>query len=210
MTTPNNWTDADVALLGSVYDLQCVSRMNALYYERRLSRLQNYSFWMEVVTAATASGSGLAALTLFATVPGRWAWQVLALVAAVIAVVRPIYAPGKKIESFTRQHQGYHANFFALKKLAFDMRQASCVTPEHRKRYDTDFDRHVQLSTEDEATPHKRSLEEARQLAERELPPDSFWWPASALPPAKEKKGTDIDDNQRATDLRQIRPLQKS
>ena len=112
MTT---WTDADVGLLSSVYDLQCVSRMNALYYERRLARLQTHSFWMEVVTAATASGSGLAALTLFATDPGRWAWQTLALIAAVVAVVRPIYAPGKKIETFTRQHQGYHANFFALK-----------------------------------------------------------------------------------------------
>jgi hypothetical protein len=86
MTKSCNWTDAEVALLSSVYDLQCVSRMNALYYERRLSQLQNHSFWMEVVTAATASGSGLAALTLFATIPGRWAWQAMALVAAVVAL----------------------------------------------------------------------------------------------------------------------------
>jgi hypothetical protein len=209
MTESCNWADADVALLNSVYDLQCVSRMNAIYYERRLSRLQTHSFWMEVVTAATASGSGLAALTLFATVPGRWAWQALALVAAVIAVVRPIYAPGKKIETFTRQHQGYHANFFALKKLAFDIRQGGRVTLEHRKRYDTDFDRHVQLSTEDEAAPDMKLLEEARRGAERELPPDGFWWPASAVPPTQEEKSRDIDQ-QRATELRQVRPLQKS
>jgi hypothetical protein len=209
MTKSCNWTDAEVALLSSVYDLQCVSRMNALYYERRLSQLQNHSFWMEVVTAATASGSGLAALTLFATIPGRWAWQALALVAAVVAVVRPIYAPGKKIENFTRQHQGYHANFFALRKLTFDIRQDGCVTPEHRKRYDTDFDRHVQLSTEDETALDRKFLEEARRLAEKELPPDGFWWPASALPTTQEEKGSDIDQ-QRPADIRQVRPLQKS
>ena len=77
MTAPSNssWTDADLALLQDVYELKCTSRMNALYYERRLGQLQAHSFWMEVVTAATASGSGLAALTLFETAPGRWIWQ---------------------------------------------------------------------------------------------------------------------------------------
>jgi len=50
-----SWKDADVALLNNVYDLQCISRMNALYYERRLCQLQAHSFWMEVVTAATAT-----------------------------------------------------------------------------------------------------------------------------------------------------------
>jgi hypothetical protein len=201
----SGWKGADVALLSNVYDLQCVSRMNALYYERRLSQLQNHSFWMEVVTAATASGSGLAALTLFATIPGRWAWQALALVAAVVAVVRPIYAPGKKIEAFTRQHQGYHGNFFALKKLAFEIRQDGSVTPDHRKRYDTLFDRHVQLSTEDEVTPDRKFLEEARRLAEKELPPGGFWWPDSALPEQGSEK-----DQQPPADIRQVRSLQKS
>ena len=52
----------------------------------------------------------------------------LALMAAVIAVVRPIYARGKKIEGFTRQQQGYHANFFALKKLASAIRQEEALT----------------------------------------------------------------------------------
>jgi hypothetical protein len=175
-----SWTDADLALLESVYELQCTSKMNALYYERRLGALQAHSFWMEVVLAATASGSGLAALTVFESDAGRWAWQGLALAAALVSVVRPIYAPGKRIEAFARQQQGYHANFFNLKKLAFAIRQEGRITAEHRRRFDTFYDRHVQLSTEDEASPKRRLLEEAQCRTAAALPNDRFWWPAEA------------------------------
>jgi hypothetical protein len=175
--TEETWTDADVALLGDTYDLECTSRMNVLYYEKRLGRLQLISFWMEVVIAATASGSGLAAVTLIKSEPGQWLWQGLALLAAAVAVIRPIYAPGKKIEAVTRQLQGYHANFFALKKLAAAIRQEASVTNDHRRRYDTFFDRHVQLSAEDELTPNQKCLAEARKRAGKELPVDNFWWP---------------------------------
>jgi hypothetical protein len=170
------WSDADLATLGAVYELQCTSRMNALYYEWRLGRLQTIAFWMEVTTAATASGSGLLAL-LDGSEWGKTAWQVLAVTAALVAIVKPIYAPGKKIEVFTRQLQGYHTNFFGLKKLAFGIRQESGVSQEHRRRYDTMFDRHVQLSLEDESAPDARLLQRASAQTTAELPADRFWWP---------------------------------
>ena len=197
------WTDASQALLESVYDLLRTSRMNALYYGKRLQQLQMHSFCMELITAATASGSGLAAIAtgggsetqtgLLNTETGQWLWQVLALTAAAVAVIRPIYAPGKKIELFTRQQQGYHANYFALKKLAFAIRQEAAVTPDHQRRYDTFFDRHVQLSTEDEVAPKQRYLLEAWRGTQDELPANIFWWPpatssgslAGQSPPAR-------------------------
>lgn len=177
------WPDADLALLAGVYDLQCTAKMNSFYYEQRLTQVQAISFWMEIAIAATASGSGLAALALFQTGVGHWAWQGLALIAAAVSIVRPIYAPGKKIEMFARQQQGYHTNYFNLKKLAFAIRQEGCVTAEHRRRYDTFFDRHVQLSTEDETPPKFRLVERAQQRAQKALPPEGFWYPA--LEPAK-------------------------
>jgi hypothetical protein len=188
------WNDADRALLGAIYDLQCTSRMNAIFYENRLARLMTIAFWMEVVTAATASGSGL--LAVLNEAPGGWgnsAWQILALTAALVAIVKPIYAPGKKIEVFTRQQQGYHANFFALKKLAFTLRQAGSVAEEHRRGYDTIFDRHVQLSTEDENAPNPALLKRARDQTANEFPPESFWWPEPPAEPAPpEPPGADV------------------
>lgn len=172
-----NWTDADVALLKEVYTLQCKSRMNAIYYERRLGQLQRHSFWMEIAIALAASGSGVGALLQTSRPWGPEIWQALALVAATVAIIRPIYAPGKKIETFTRQQQGYHANFFNLEKLAFGIRQEGHITDEHRRRHDTCYDRYVQLSTEDEPAPHERCLAYAQRRTEQQLPPAQFWWP---------------------------------
>src|SRR4051812_35451872 len=173
----SNWVDADVALLNGVYTLQCKSRMNAIYYERRLGQLQRHSFWMEIAIALAASGSGVGALLQTNKPWGPEIWQALALVAAVVAIIRPIYAPGKKIEAFTRQQQGYHASFFNLEKLAFMIRQEGHVTDDHRRRYDTFYDRYVQLSTEDEPAPHERCLIYAQHRTEQQLPPAQFWWP---------------------------------
>jgi len=173
----SNWVDADVALLNGVYTLQCKSRMNAIYYERRLGQLQRHSFWMEIAIALAASGSGVGSLLQNNKLWGPEIWQTLALVAAVVAIIRPIYAPGKKIETFTRQQQGYLANFFNLEKLAFGIRQEGHVTGEHRRRYDTCYDRYVQLSTEDEPAPHQQCLVYAQRRTEQELPPAHFWWP---------------------------------
>jgi hypothetical protein len=189
LLTKPTWSHASLDVLDNVYQLQCLSRMNAIYYGLRLSRVQTISFWMEVTIAATASGSGLASIVAnsadFIGILGQAIWPLVAIVAALFAIVRPIYAPGRKIEAFTRQHQGYQANYFALKKLAFAIRQENTITSEHRRRYDTCFDRHVQLSTdgkssEDEVAPNDRFRKEAEARTRAELPSDRFWWPSDA------------------------------
>jgi hypothetical protein len=181
VSAATRWPDADVALLTEIYELTCTSRMNAIYYGNRLGALQKESFFMEVTTAVTATGSGVAALTLWNQGAGQVAWQGLALLAAIVAVVKPLRAPGKRIEVFTRQQQGYHANFFALKKLAFSIRQAAEVTADHRKAFDTVYDRHVQLNTEDETTPDEKLRQKAQEAVRKELPGAGFWWPP--MPP---------------------------
>jgi hypothetical protein len=170
-----SWTDADYGLLNEVYQFQCISRMNEIYYGRRLKEVQRLSFAMELVIAGTASGSGLASLSA-ASVWGQSIWQLLLYVAAAVAIVRPIYAPGKKIELLTRQQHGYLSNYFALKKLAFAIRQNNGISNEIRRRFDTIFDRHVQISADDE-TPSRRHLKQARLQAEIDLPSSGFWWP---------------------------------
>jgi hypothetical protein len=183
-TAPSPWPDADIALLKEIYELQCTSRMNAIYYGARLGALQKEAFFMEVTTAITASGSGVGALTLWNQGAGQFLWQGLALVAAIVAVVKPLRAPGKRIEVFTRQQQGYHGNYFALKKLGFLIRQMGAVTDDHRKRYDTVYDRHVQLNTEDEMSPDEELRRQAQEAVKKEFPPASFWWPATPPRPA--------------------------
>ena len=188
VTTSTNrvWTDAELDLLDNIYQLQCLSRMNAIYYELRLTKVQFISFWMEVCIATTASGSGVASLLsnssgLLGGI-GAPVWPVIAILSAIAAIVRPIYSPGKKIEALTRQHQGYVANFFALQKLAFAIRQEGSMSSEHRRRFDTCYDRHVQLSTDakasdDESAPKDKYRTKAEARTRKELPAEKFWWP---------------------------------
>jgi hypothetical protein len=178
------WPDADIALLAAVYELQATSRMNAIYYGKRLVSLQKESFGLEVITAVTASGSGVGALTLWNQGAGQGLWQGLALLAALAAVIKPLRAPGKRIEVFTRQQQGYHANYFAMKKLGFSIRQAGAITDDHRKRFDTVYDRHVQLNTEDETSPDDGLRHQAQEAVRKELPGTELWWPAAPPRPA--------------------------
>lgn len=172
---------------------------------------------MEATIAATASGSGIASLLVksegYVGIIGQYAWPIIALIAAISAIVRPIYAPGKKIEAFTRQHQGYLANYFALKKLAFAIRQDAKITDEHRRRYETIFDRHVQLSTdakasEDEAAPKDRYRAEAEARTRKELPPDSFWWPPRAASPTHEYDKVAAVGDQESLTIEASQPFQ--
>lgn len=192
------WSDAQLDLLDNVYQLQCLSRMNAIYYELRLAEVQFLSFWMEISIAATASGSGLASLLSNKSGPlgeaAQVVWPLVAILSAIAAIVRPIYSPGKKIETLTRQHQGYAANFFALQKLAFAIRQEGSISNEHRRRFDTFYDRHVQLSTdakasEDEAAPKDKHRAKAEARTRLELPAEKFWWPAQNKASAPEAGG---------------------
>ena len=190
------WSDADTGLLVALYETLCTSRLSAIYYELKLRRVRVIALWMEIAIAVTASGSGIASLvTGDKGLLGEYArpvWPLIALVAAACAIVRPIYSPSSKIEALTRQHQGYATNYFSLKKLALAIRQEGAVNPEHRRRFDTFFDRHVQLSTdaksEDESAPNSRLRQIARQRTDKELPPDVFWWPPSVRQQMKAEK----------------------
>src|SRR4051794_38095192 len=108
-TMATYWSRADTELLEHIYELQSKSLTNRNYYARRLKRVQSIAFWMEVMLAATASGSGLASLA--SGMAGKEIWQVILLAIAVIAVIKPIYSPGKKIERLSRLVQGYSTNY---------------------------------------------------------------------------------------------------
>ena len=177
---PARWTDADYGLLTEIYELLCTSRMNAIYCERRLRELQLISLFMEILIALFATGSGAVANKTIATIFGANTWQYLIAITAIIAIIRPIYAPAKKIENLTRQQHKYGANYFALKKLAFVIRQGGIVKDENRRRFGEIFDRHAQASTDDETAPSGRHIKRARAQTASELPKESFWWPASA------------------------------
>ena len=163
--------------LNELCDLQCTSRMNTIYYERRLAQIRRYPFWMDVVVALAASGSGLASIIVVGYPIGVTLLRFLAVAAAIVAVVRPIYRPEAKMESFLRQAEFYTSNFFDLKALSSQVKQSGKVRQSHRQTFAVLSERHKDASKRDER-PSKRSLlHKAMEEVREEMPAGEFWWP---------------------------------
>src|SRR4030095_7708073 len=111
-------------LLRQIYELQSKSLTNWNYYALRLRQVQQIAFWMEVIVTAAASGAFASAL---AKVADERICQWLVFMAAIASIIRPIYAPGKRIEHLSKLVQGYLTNYFALTKLAFAISQDGSV-----------------------------------------------------------------------------------
>jgi hypothetical protein len=97
--------DPDKALLERAYDLLRVARMNAAYYEQRLEVASNLHIFFEITIAIGTTGS-IAAWALWQGPLGSAVWATITCTATLLAVIKPIIAPAKRLELCTRQHQG--------------------------------------------------------------------------------------------------------
>jgi hypothetical protein len=171
------WPEVDILFLKEVYRIRLTARTNAIYYERQLRTVTIASFWLSLVIALTASGSGLGTLLDPSQPLLHSIWKAFAVTAAISAVVRPIYAPAKRIERFTRQCRGYQANFNSLNFLAVSLKVTGQVTREHRQRFKTLFERYASLESSDDCGASRRGLSIAQKRALHEFPDDGLWWP---------------------------------
>jgi hypothetical protein len=123
------------------------------------------------------TSSGVAAWALWQQRIGAILWGVITGCAALLAIVKPIVAPAKRIELYTRQHQGWHGLFFAADKLALAIREDGAFSKDSRKRFDTIYDRMVALSLEDEKCQNESLITKLQDKVDKLLPSDSLWFP---------------------------------
>ena len=170
-------TDAERALLERAYDMLRLARMNAAYYEHRLRDANRIHLLFEITIAIGTTGS-IAAWAVWKSSWGEYAWVAITGLATLLAVVKPILAPAKRIEICTRQHQGWLSLYYAVDKLLLSIRQETGWTKETRKRFDTIYDRSVQLHQEDEKCPNERLVRRCFDVANKLHPPETLWMPA--------------------------------
>jgi hypothetical protein len=179
----------DRVLVERANDLLRVARMSELYYECRLTRANRFHLFFEIAIALGTTGA-VATWALWKTDVGGVAWGVITGMATLLAVIKPILAPAKTIELCTRQHQGWLALFFGLDKFLLNVRQEGEVSSEARKRFDTLYDRSVQLHLEDEKHPSTRLLAKMQEAVNVAHPPETLWMPCGLhsregdIPPA--------------------------
>src|SRR5687768_5831644 len=81
-----------------LYDEYRTSRLSIKCYCHVLERIQRWQLGLEIVIALCASGTALAAFAVWGTAWGKVAWQVLATIAAALAIAKPFLKYDNKIQ----------------------------------------------------------------------------------------------------------------
>lgn len=178
-----------------VYDLLRTTRLNELYYAEFLSRLKRRQWWMEVGIAVTTPGAAAVALVLggadAAWLPQAardtaapymtWmivAWLLLAGVATILALVKPLTRIGESISNVEGCHVEYRSIAADLGELRSEIR--------HRLAYDDELRswflyirrrRKIACEREPRGEENAKLKLKLEARIERELPADSFYVP---------------------------------
>lgn len=84
----------------AVYDLLRTIRLNVHYYTAKLERTKRKDFWIEIILAVVVPSSAIAGLPLWQNRYGVYAWSVLVIIAAVLAVIKPFLKLTEAVQSY--------------------------------------------------------------------------------------------------------------
>lgn len=161
-----------------VYDEHRTARLNVKYHAARLQWLQRSNLIVEILIAVTASSSAIAAWRMWNVPGGREAWQVLAALAGVLAVLKPILRLPEAMRRREELLGGYRVLDHDIRTLCIAIRQAGSFSQIQRERFDAALDRKRALvAQERETRPVRWLLRRCHEEVCRELPADRFFIP---------------------------------
>ena len=153
-------------------------RLNVKYYAARLTITERWNSGMELTLAATASGSGLAALSVIKTPVGSVVWGTLTGAAALLSVARPVLKLTERIRKFEALATGYRLLDHEYRKLEVDLRERQVYDDALYQRFQRLLDAAKSLDAKNpdhslDSPLRARLMEEV----ERELPAKDFFVP---------------------------------
>ena len=164
-----------------VYDLYRTARLNVKYYGCRVSALDRQNFWVEIVLAATASGSAIAGLAFWNTGPGKSVWQVLIVVSAVLAVAKPLLKYTERIQRLEELIADYRVVEHDLKKIEVAVRQRRSYDQKLHERFIVVMERMNDLvQKKGEYNVNEELRARCEKEVARELPSTHFFVPEEA------------------------------
>lgn len=155
--------------------------MNRRYYACRLQKAQSLNTGLEIAVAVSSSGS-IAAWSAWQTGPGVVAWKLLAAIAAIVAVAKPLLRLSKDVERFSELTVGYGALYFDMRQIVEDLRISGVMSDEIWSRYCAVRQRLKDLGIKDDLVPRKRLHRRCYDEINREIATETLWWPAEESP----------------------------
>lgn len=161
-----------------VYDELRTARLNVEYYELVRSRINRYSEVIEYVLAATASGSAIAAFSVWQTEKGAFVWGGLTALSALLAVLKPVAKFPDKRDKIDSVLPGYREIEHDLRMLSSNIRFDQTYSIEHREEYRRIMDYKKDLLIQNPGlTIRKRLKSKCAKLVNQAYPNSSLYIP---------------------------------
>jgi hypothetical protein len=162
-------------MVWGIYDLHRVLRMNALYYGKKLRRVQGWNLAIEIgIALSTSATIG----TLLRPVPGfHWLLWVFSLTAAVLGVLKPIIGLPRRVERLSKLWSDYITLSLETGRIVGQIQAYQHVSPEMENAVESVRDRFDELSKREDPYPNAGLLKKQQAVVEKELPMDRLWSP---------------------------------
>jgi hypothetical protein len=162
-----------------VYDQFRTARLNAKYFSCRAASLERWNFWLELVLAATATGSAIAGFTFWQTRLGQPIWQSLMVAAALGALVKPLLRLTERVKTAQEAAGAYRGVEYDLRRIEVAIKQSRTYDRPLQERFANVLERMSEVATKDHGhlRVNKRLLTKCQAEVENELPSTHFFIP---------------------------------
>jgi len=167
-----------------IYDLYRKALFNRKYYGDRLAAFKKGNTILEIAIAiGTALGAGglffgVGGLFFWEGPTGHSVWGVVALVAVMLAVIKPFLQLPSRIEAYSKMFASYSTMYADLGGIVSEIRAHRHLSPEMWKLYSDARLHDGWLSVDDDPRPSSKKLERYQDAVNQEIPDDRLWVPA--------------------------------
>jgi len=162
----------------TVYDKLRTARLNVKYYSRRLQNAERWNFWLELILLATAPSSAIAGLWFWEIDVGKIIWQYLGVIAAFVAVIKPLLMLTKHIKDYESVLSGYRTLEYDLMEIKSLIEQKGKYEKSLQGEFRKAMQREKSLVSQ---SPETRENVNIKRICQREvleeLPADRFFIP---------------------------------
>lgn len=161
-----------------VHDLRRTARLSVKCFCARLRALERQNIWLEITIATSTSSSALAGFAFWRTSSGETAWQVLAVISAVLAVAKPFLKIPDKVKHLESLATGYRGVEHDLGKIEILARQRGAYDQELKDRFAAILERmNALVAGPQDYGVSNRLRRVCQDEVDRELPHDRFYIP---------------------------------
>jgi hypothetical protein len=162
----------------AVYDKLRTARLNVKYYSTRLDTHEQWNRCMEIVLLISAPSSAIAGIWFFKTDIGKYLWQILGVVSALVATVRPAFQMTRKIKAYEATIQAYRMLEYDLEMIRRKIEQRGTYDDKLKSEFLKAIERQKQAdASSPERVINEKTRDRCTAAVLAEMPANSFFVP---------------------------------